>query len=125
LEWLRAANEMQNNPTSSEIEAVKQKPKGFALGMASAIMAMFGFFVLIAYGKLHWKIISDHYDELTPDLKAPLLSLLGLLEQIHRGLGIAALAFAISCFVKKEVFWSRIIAIAAMLISLLLVFSVM
>jgi hypothetical protein len=116
---------MQPNSTESEKADMKPNLAGFALGIVSVVVAVFGFIALKAYGTLHWKIIGDHYSELAPSLRADLFSLLTSLEIINRGLGITALVFAISCFVRKEAVWARVLAIIAALISMLLIFGVM
>lgn len=102
----------------------KVKSRRFALGIISFVTAGFGLLVLRVYGILHWKIIRDHYRELEGSLKGDLFSLLGLVDLIQRGLGVFVFVMTVICFIKREVIWSRILAVFAMLISLLLIFNI-
>lgn len=108
----------------NERDGSRLKSSRFVLGIFSFITAGFGLLALRAYGILHWKIIRNHYGELGGGLKDDLFSLLSLVELIQRGLGVFVFVVTVICFVKREAIWSRMLAAAAMLVSLLLIFSI-
>lgn len=108
-----------------ERDGLKVKSDRFALGIVSFVTAGFGLLVLRAYGILHWKIVRNHYRELSVGLKEDLFSLMSSVDLIQRGLGVFIFVVTVTCFIKREVIWSRMLAVVAMLVSLLLIFNIL
>jgi len=55
-------------------------------------IATFRFFSL--YSFVHWRVLSDHYSQLSPELRRPLFVVLSRLES-YRLLGLCAVVFAV------------------------------
>jgi hypothetical protein len=75
-------------------------------------------YLLLVYGRLHWRVLQDHIEEMSDPLRQQLGSLLGDLER-YRLFGVFAVAFGIWAVCLRP----RWVGIIALVISLFAVFE--
>ncbi len=54
-------------------------------------------FLFVVYGRMHWRVLFDHYKSMPEDLRGPTLQVLNGLE-IYRIVALFALVFAVWTF---------------------------
>lgn len=73
------------------------KPPAWPAGIASLILSALSLFLFSIYSKLHWRVLFDHYKDVSQDLRRPLLQVLNGLES-YRVVALLALAFSVWAF---------------------------
>ena len=99
-------------------EASASKQPAWPAGIASIAFSGLALFLFSLYGKLHWRVLFDHYKEMSEDLRRPALQVLNGLE-IYRIVAILALIFAVWAF-RGRPRWVAWVALPIALLSMMI-----
>ena len=64
------------------------------------MLSVISLFLFSLYNAVHWRILSNHYDEMTESLRGAVLGVLNCLE-LYRVIALVALGFAVWAFRGK------------------------
>jgi len=87
----------QESPRKAAEGPPLSKPPVWPAATASFVLSALSLFLFFLYGKMHWRVVFDHYKEMSADLRRPALEVLNGLE-IYRMVALFALVFAIWAF---------------------------
>ena len=104
------------------VAAAAQRNQPWAPALASALLSGTTTILFYAYSRLHWRVLSRYYGELSEPLRKELVTLLRTLE-IYRLGALLAVIFAI-WVIRHRPHWPGYIALALSLIAVLQALSV-
>jgi hypothetical protein len=81
--------------TAAEASATKQP--AWPAAIASLALSALSLFLLYLYGKIHWRVLFDHYREMSEELRRLTLEVLNGLE-VYRIVALLALMFSVWAF---------------------------
>ena len=108
------------NDTATNVPAAK--PPAWPAGIASIIFSALSLFLFSIYSHIHWRILSDHYSEMSAALRRPILHVLNCLE-LYRVVALLAVAFSIWAFNGRPR-WVAWVALSLALLALMTVFVI-
>lgn len=73
------------------------KPPSWPAGIASITLSGLSLFLFFLYSKVHWRVLFDHYKEMSEGLRGPAEQVLNGLE-IYRIVALFALTFSVWAF---------------------------
>lgn len=114
--------ESQSKQTKIKIPA--KKLSSWPLAISCITFFLITYWLLQSYSLLHWKILTDHYSEISEELKKPLFSLLSRLAIYHLT-ALCSFLFALWAFLRGKQRWLAWVCLPFGLLSLIMFFIIM
>jgi membrane-associated PAP2 superfamily phosphatase len=87
----------ESESTLAATPGASPRQPSWPAGTASLTFSVLSLFLFFLYSKTHWRVVFDHYREMSPGLRGAALHVLNGLE-IYRVVAVVALVFAVWAF---------------------------